>query len=106
MKMTLKQGDTRHAIRATLKAVNGVAIDLTGATVHFKMAERTGVVLIDREAVTGANGTVEFVFSDGETDTFGKHYAEFLVTYADGRIETFPNKGKIEINVESRIGGV
>jgi hypothetical protein len=106
MKLTLKQGDTRHAIRAVLKTVNGVAIDLTGATVRFKMAERTGVVLVDRETVTGANGTVEFVFNAGETDTIGKHYAEFLVTYADGRVETFPNKGKIEINVESRIGGI
>lgn len=106
MKITLKQGDTRHAIRATLKTVDGAAVDLNGASVRFRMADRVGVVLVDRDAVVGVDGITEFVFILGETSAVGKHVAEFLVTYADGREETFPNKGKIQVYVESRIGGI
>lgn len=40
MALTLKQGDTRHAIRATLRNINGMEIDLSNATVRFKMARR------------------------------------------------------------------
>ena len=106
MKITLKQGDTRHAIRAILKTVDGAAVDLNGASVRFKMADRSGVVLVDRDAVVGVDGITEFVFIEGETSIVGKLVAEFLVTHADGRVETFPNKGKIEIYVEYRIGGI
>jgi len=106
MKITLKQGDTRHAVRAALKKADGTTVDLTGATVLFKLAERNGTVLVNREATAGADGVAEFIFNTGETDKVGVLYAEFFVTYADGRVETFPNKGKIVINVESRIGGI
>ena len=106
MRITLKQGDTRHAVRATLKKADGTTVDLTGATVIFKMAEREGAVVVNREATASTDGVVEFIFNVGETDKVGIHHAEFFVTYVDGRVETFPNKGKIEIYVESRIGGI
>lgn len=106
MQITLKQGDTRHALRAKLRTAEGLPIDLTGANVRFRMVDRNGFLLVDRDAKYGADGITVFVFEDGETDTVGLHMAEYLVTYADGRVETFPHKGSIEIYVAQRIGGV
>ena len=106
MALTLKQGDTRHAIRATLRNINGREIDLSNATVRFKMARRYSVTVIDRLANVEAGGTVNFVFNEGETDVPGNYVAEFFVTYADGRVETFPHRGKLDITIEKRIGGL
>ena len=106
MKIAIKQGDTRHAIRATLKTINGVPIDLTGAHIEFKMSSRYVGTLISREAVYEGNGKVHFVFENGETDKAGMYDAEFQVTHSDGRVETFPHSGKIQVYIEKRIGGV
>ena len=40
--VTLKRGDTRTAIRATLKNPAGASVDLTGATVKFIMVSLRG----------------------------------------------------------------
>lgn len=106
MKIAIKQGDTRHAIRATLKTVNGVPVDLTNARIVFKMHSRYVGTLINREATYEGNGKVHFVFENGETDKAGMYEAEFEVTYTDGRVETFPHSGKMQIYIEKSIGGV
>jgi len=106
MKLTIKQGDTRHAIRAALKTVEGTPVDLSSASVRFKMSQRFGTIALDREATIEPDGTVHYVFNDGETDVSGFYKAEFLVTYADAREETFPHDGTIEIHIKNRIGGV
>lgn len=106
MRLSIKQGDTRHAIRATLKTVHGVPIDLTGARIMFKMYYRYVGIIINREATYEADGRVHVVFENGETDKAGMYEAEFEVMYTDGRIETFPHSGKMQIYIESRIGGV
>lgn len=49
---------------------------------------------------------MNFVFNEGETDVPGNYVAEFFVTYADGRVETFPHRGKLDITIEKRIGGL
>lgn len=106
MRIAIKQGDTRHAIRATLKTVNGAPIDLTGAHIVFKMSSRYIGTLISREATYETDGKVHFVFEAGETDKVGMYEAEFEVTYTDGRVETFPHSGKLQVYIETRIGGV
>lgn len=104
MEMRIKQGDTRHAVKAILKDASGNALDLTMATVRFVMATRFGEVLVDREA-TIQNGQVFFAFEAGETDKEGEMKAEFHVTYQDGRKETFPNDGYMKIEIQKRLGG-
>lgn len=106
MRISIKQGDTRHAIRATLKTVDGVPIDLTGAKIIFKMSNRYEGLTINREAAYETDGKVHFVFEGAETDKAGMYEAEFEVTYTDGRVETFPHSGKIQVYIEKRIGGV
>lgn len=106
MRIAIKQGDTRHAIRATLKTLEGVPIDLSGATIIFKMSNRHVGTVIEREAVYEIDGKVHFVFQGGETEIARMFDAEFEVTYTDGRVETFPHSGKIQVYIEKRIGGV
>lgn len=105
MRVAIKQGDTRHAIRGLLKS-NGNIVDLTGATVQFKIFSRSSKSLINNPATIESDGTVQYVFADGETDVTGLYDAEFLVTYTDNRVETFPHEGFIKIYIESRIGGI
>jgi hypothetical protein len=100
--LNIKRGDTRTAIKATLKNPKGLPINLTGATVKFVMVKYK-TILINREAVIldAVNGVVAFTFNSGETDQMGRMRAEFKVKYPDNSIETFPNQGSIDINIES-----
>ena len=106
MRISIKQGDTRHAIRAALKTVDDVPVDLNGTKITFKMFNRYEGLVINREAIYETDGKVHFVFEVNETDKAGMYEAEFEVMYTDGRIETFPHSGKMQIYIESRIGGV
>jgi hypothetical protein len=99
----IKRGDTVPAIRYALFPETVV---LTGATVRFKMRARNGSVILDVGAVVvTATGTptVEYSWQAGDTATAGLYEAEFRVTYADGKIETFPNEGFIQVRVNQDV---
>lgn len=96
----LKAADTAPVLEATLEDASGEPIDLTGASVGFAMIEpRNGATVIDAGAnvADAANGLVRYPWADGDTDTPGRYRAEFVVTYADGTVETFPNAGYHDI---------
>ena len=99
----IKRGDTSPAIRFALEPETVV---LAGATVRFQMRARNGAVLMDVAAlVVTATGTptVEYSWQAGDTATAGLYEAEFRVTYADGKIETFPNDGFILVRVNEDV---
>ena len=99
----IKRGDTSPAIRY---ALDPATVVLTGATVRFQMRARNGAVLMDVAAlVVTATGTptVEYSWQAGDTATAGLYEAEFRVTYADGKIETFPNDGFIPVRVNEDV---
>jgi hypothetical protein len=100
---TIKRGDTAPAIRYALEPAT---VDLTGATVRFQMRARNGSVILDVGAlVVTATGTptVEYSWQAGDTATAGLYEAEFRVTYADGKIETFPNGGFIRVGINQDV---
>jgi hypothetical protein len=105
--ITLKRGDTRHAIRAILKDSSGSPVDLTDCSVSFRMAPLGRPPTISRQvdAHDAEAGEVWVVWSPGETDISGVYRAEFRVTYGDGRRETFPNDGYISIQILSDLRG-
>ena len=106
--VTLKRGDTRHAIRAVLKDATGSPVNLTDCTVSFHMASlgRSATVSRAVDIHDTAGGEVWVVFAPGETDISGGYYrAEFQVVYGDGRRETFPNDGYISIQILSDLRG-
>lgn len=108
MRLTIKQGDTRHAIRATLKDVNNNPVDLSAAQVDFIMqSKRPGTAQVIRRVQQTADvGEVWVVFQDGDTAISGYYKAEFKVVYSDGKVETFPHAGVIAITIEPSLGGV
>jgi hypothetical protein len=105
--VTIKRGDTRHAIRATLKNNAGNPVDLSGCSVFFHMSPLGRPPTISRQVdVHDAEaGEVWVVFAPGETDVSGVYRAEFRVTYGDGRRETFPNDGYMNIQILSDLRG-
>lgn len=101
MKFFIKRNDTRRAMKALLKDRKGNAVDLTGATVRFIMLKGSQVI-INREplVMNPVGGEVWVVFAPRETGTAGKMEAEFKVTYPDGKTETFPEKGYIQVIID------
>ena len=101
MKITIKQGDTRTALRATLMGADNSPVDLTGASVRFVMGERRYSPIISREAVVvdAVGGQVLFTFEPGDTDKPSSYQAEFRATFLDGRTETYPNDRYIVIEI-------
>ncbi len=96
---TIKENDTSPAIQYQLTL--GTGQTLAGATATFKMASINGGALkIDSAAVVdSAQDILSYQWVAGDTDSAGVYRAEFEVTYSDGKIETFPNGGYIQINV-------
>jgi len=104
--LTIKRGDTRHAIKAILKGKDGDPVDLTGCEVKFIMAllGRPPVICRQPHIADAEHGEVWVVWAPGETGVSGVYRAEFKVTYLDGRKETFPNDGYIGINIMNDLG--
>jgi hypothetical protein len=100
----IKEGDTSPAIRYELFPPT---VDLTGASVMFQMRNLPslgGATLINASAavvIAKNTPTVEYSWQTGNSS--GVYEAEFDVTYADGKTETFPNDEFILIKVSKKI---
>lgn len=106
MTFYIKEGDTSPELQATLKDAEGSAIDLTGASARFHMrAPGAAAAAVDAAAtvVTAASGIVKYTWIAGDTDVAGRYEAEFEITFGDGSIESFPNRGYIPVRISSDI---
>jgi hypothetical protein len=97
----LKRNDTSPSISGTCQDVDGVAVDITGASVRFHMIDKDDVTVVDYAATiaSAAAGTVRYDWLAADTDVGGGFRGEFEVTYSDSTIETFPNTGYIPIRI-------
>lgn len=104
--VNLKRGDTRTAIKATLRDTSGNVVNLSECSVRFTMADLRGQVKIDREVLIhdAPNGVVWAVLEAAEVDVAGVYRGEFEVTWQDGRVETYPNDGYISILIQQDLG--
>ncbi|WP_299945407.1 hypothetical protein [uncultured Ruegeria sp.] len=95
----IKEGDTSPAIRYQLSLADGQT--LVGASASFKVKNINGDVLkVDASAdIDTVENILTYSWITADTDTAGTYLAEFEVTYADSKIETFPNEGFIMIEV-------
>lgn len=87
------QGDTAPSISSQLTQ-NGTPVNLTGASVAFRMAlAQAKVTVVNRAAVitTPATGVVTYNWQAADTATPGSYVFQWVVTFSDGSVETFPN---------------
>ncbi len=102
-----KQGDTGPALEDTL---SGFA-PLQGAAIALRLRSLTSAALVTltgtASIVNASSGTVQFVPSTADTDNPPGHYiAEWVVTYANGQVQTFPTDGYIWGRIEPTAASV
>jgi len=104
----IKQNDTASFITRDLKDAFGAPVNVTGATVKFSMRVKpAGTVKVDDQdavIVTAGTGRVRYEWTAANTNTADEYEGEFQVTYANGKIQTFPKDGHIPIVVTDDIG--
>jgi hypothetical protein len=104
----IKQNDTASFLTRDLKDAFGSPVNVTGATVVFSMREKpAGTVKVDAQAavvVAAGTGRVRYEWTAANTNTANEYEGEFQVTYADGKIQSFPNYGHIPIIVTDDVG--
>lgn len=108
----IKTNDTSPHLEATLVDGDDVGIDLTNATVRFRMrAQAADSLSIDSRAtiVTASEGLVRYSWSESETSEPGYFLGEFGVDF-DGATgdafnadETYPNDGYISIRISETL---
>ena len=105
----IKQNDTASFITRDLKDAFGAPVNVTGATVKFSMRVKpAGTVKVDDQdavVVTAGTGRVRYEWTAANTNTADEYEGEFQVTYANGKIQTFPNDGYIPIVITDDIEG-
>lgn len=98
----MKRNDTSPAIEIQLLDNSGSAVPTNGATVRFHMKRSIDdVVVIDELAtiVDDATGIHRYEWIIEDTAVSGLYYAEWEVTFADSKIETFPNDRHQSISI-------
>ena len=104
MRFTVKKDNTSPLLGAQLQDPNANAVDLTGASVVFNMADFDGNVIVNggSASITSEDqGRVQYAWQLSDTSSAGSFRGEFKVTYSGGQIETFPNNGYIIIDIVS-----
>tara|TARA_B100001093_G_C26816933_1_gene1010154 strand:- start:572 stop:895 length:324 start_codon:yes stop_codon:yes gene_type:complete len=107
MSFTIKKGNTSPFLVATLNDSTGTALDLTGATVVFDMGDLDGNSVVSNGACTiigEDTGRVRYGWVANDTANAGIFRGEFTVTFASGRIETYPNSTTIRIKIKDSVG--
>jgi hypothetical protein len=102
--MILKQGDLAPKIQSPLTS-NGTAVNLTGATVLFRLKRLSGAFVFSKTATIvspATNGIVEYQLVSGDLAalTPGAYLGEWVVTYADTRVQRFPQGWDLELVVK------
>lgn len=106
----VRVGDTDSDIRSTLRDVTGAIVNLTGATVRFRMRPAGGPAAplkVDQPAIidSAVGGQVRYAWTGTDTNTPGLYLAEWRVTFGDGTIESFPNDAVLYLLVSEGLTG-
>jgi hypothetical protein len=96
----IKKGDLFPAIRQKLKRDDGSAIDLTGASVNFRMREPGQAIKVNAAAtiIDIPTGDVSYQWAGTDTDTEALYDGEWVISRG-GSLETVPANGYVKIAV-------
>lgn len=98
MTLVLKRGDRLPSLTATLTDA-GVPVDLTTVQAIRAVGVRRGVTIFDKAVTGDENGVVVVDFDEGDTDQLGYIKVEFVVTWPNGKPQTFPPDGEVRVRV-------
>jgi hypothetical protein len=107
LRFEVKRGDTAPVFRA--QCLDGSdPVDLTAGTVRFLMKTSAGVSVVaaamtkdDQETDTG---WVRYPWDADDLAAAGTYLAEVEVTWADGKIQTFPRDEHVYVLVAEDLG--
>ena len=103
MIFTTKQGDTRKALKATLIPAHGNFDN--AESVKFRMSDTLFNNKINRHVDIESLPEVGVIFTPQEVAKPGTYYGELVVTFDDGKPDTYPTEGYITIKIEKNTGG-
>lgn len=98
----VKQGDTSPPLEAGLVDRDGPVVLTGDVDVRFHMRDRSRMtLLVDQpaEIIDAAQGFVRYEWQAQDTVLRGVYLGEWEVTFADGRVQTFPNTGYTVIEI-------
>ena len=100
----MTQGDTGPARNFTLLDGAGAPVNIGTGTVTLRLKGLDRDYSVDRAApiVDAQGGVVQFVPEVSDTEEAGLIRLEFLVTYDDGSLETFPVDGPEWLSVRPK----
>jgi hypothetical protein len=91
----IKRRDTSPAL---LYRISPAPSSLAGASIIFNLKNASGTVVINRAAADNTDSDIlRYQWQAGDTDTVGQFQGEFEITYADGTVGTWPNRGFIPV---------
>lgn len=98
---TMKRGDTSPVLEAVLRDGDGTPMSLAGASVELRMKKRSHDFHLSKAASVSdpSEGVVQYQWYDGDTDVPGLYMTDFVVTFPDGSVETFPNGGYMTVHI-------
>jgi hypothetical protein len=106
----IKRGDTAPAFEKSLNDELGQPVNLDGLTeLDFHMRDENYETIVNDDTSGGvsvdveAGGRVSYQWQSGDTDTLGSYKGEFVVTYDNGTIQSFPRNGMYDIEVTEDI---
>lgn len=96
----IKQVDTKQVFKIGLSYDDGSVPDLTGATATLYIADKNGVIATkEMDNVAEEEGVVSFSLDDGDITESGSFDVEVVITYSDGKRETFPDTNYLNLKV-------
>ncbi len=103
----LAQGNTGPLMEFFIEKITGEPENLTGALVKAHMRVKpSGSVKFSAQTVTvvdGETGECAYGFTAAQSADADEFEFEAEVTYADGRVQTYPNDGYFPVKIKEKI---
>ncbi len=99
--MILKQGDLAPALVIDTNADTTGATSLLAKIRRLHQSTVLSKTLVNTDPV---NGILTYQWVAGDTDIPGTYQIEAVVTFADGRIERFPQRSYLELVIKAKVG--
>jgi hypothetical protein len=104
MNLILKTSDVNYSFTYPVTEDDGTIVNLTNATTKFKMGNTSKIIFTNPSTVIDAvNGLVSYSFTEQDTMYDGAFIGEFEITFADGRILSYPRSGYISVFIQRSV---